>query len=52
MAELAKKYRDRVGDRQYGANTDYQADPLSPTSDGRDVAPDLKSVMDPAERRH
>jgi hypothetical protein len=29
MAELAKKYRDRAGDRQDGANPDYQADPLS-----------------------
>lgn len=52
MAELAKKYRDRAGDRQDGANLDYQAeDHLSPASGCRAVAPDLQSGMDSAERR-
>jgi IK cytokine len=52
MAERAKKYRDRAGDRQGGANPDYQAEaPLSPASGCRAVAPDLKSGMDSAERR-
>jgi hypothetical protein len=40
MAELAKKYRDGAGDKQDGANPDYQAeDPLSPVSGCRAVAP-------------
>ncbi|PSN33760.1 Protein Red [Blattella germanica] len=52
MAELAKKYRDRAGERRDGANPDYQAeDPLSTASGYRAVAPDLKSGMDAAERR-
>ncbi|XP_067014971.1 protein Red [Anabrus simplex] len=52
MAELAKKYRDRAGERREGANPDYQAeDPLSTASGYRAVAPDLKSGMDAAERR-
>ncbi|XP_063240527.1 protein Red [Bacillus rossius redtenbacheri] len=52
MAELAKKYRDRAGERRDGANPDYQAeDPLSAASGYRAVAPDLKSGMDAAERR-
>jgi IK cytokine len=52
MAELAKKYRDQAGDRQDGANQDYQAeDLLSPASGCRAVAPVLKSGMDSAERR-
>lgn len=52
MAELAKKYRDRAGERRDGANPDYQAeDPLSTASGYRAVAPDLKSGMDSAERR-
>ena len=52
MAELEKKYLDRAGDRQDGANPDYQAeDPLSPASGCRAVAPDLKSGVDSAERR-
>nr|CAD7201003.1 unnamed protein product [Timema douglasi] len=52
MAELAKKYRDRAGERRDGANPDYQAeDPLSTASGYRAVAPDVKSGMDAAERR-
>ncbi|KAJ9589622.1 hypothetical protein L9F63_017207 [Diploptera punctata] len=52
MAELAKKYRDRAGERRDGANPDYQAeDPLSTASGYRAVAPDIKSGMDAAERR-
>ena len=52
MAELAKKYRDRAGDRQDGACPDCQAgDPLSPASGCRAVAPDLKSGMASTERR-
>lgn len=52
MAQLAKKYRDRAGDRQDGAKPDYQAeDPLSAESGCRAVAPALKSGMVAAERR-
>jgi hypothetical protein len=51
-AELAKKYRDRVGDRQDGASPDYQAEDLLSLASGcRAVALDLKSGMDAAERR-
>jgi hypothetical protein len=51
MAKLAKKYRDRAGGKQDVANPDYQAeDSLSTASCCRDVAPDLKSSMDAAER--
>jgi hypothetical protein len=51
MAKLAKKYRDRAGDRQDVANPDCQAeDPLSTASCCRVVTQDLKSGMDAADR--
>jgi len=54
MAELAKKYRDRALERRDNKNPDYQAgEEPSTEAQGayRAVAPDLKSVLDAAERR-
>lgn len=52
LAELALKYRDRARERRDGDNPDYQKDdPTASIPAYRAVAPDVKSVVDAAEKR-
>jgi len=53
LAELSEKYRDRALERRDGRNPDYVAEEGPTEGQGayRAVAPDVKGVMDAAERR-